>query len=274
MERCVISLPERVQTVVDRFVALCRDDPRIVAACLCGSHARGEADAYSDLDLDVITTDAAYEAILAERPAFLRRLGEPLLNEDFDLPAMIFFVFADGTDGEIAFARAGDLRGLHASPHRVLLDKAGILSGTAFSWPAVPSDEQRETLRRLLQWFWHDLAHFIAALGRGQLWWAHGQLEELRRACVQALWLDQDFSRLPEGFEKVELVVPAERLAPLQATYGPLAYAPLLAAGHTVVRCFRQPAQALARRHGLPYPTELDRIMSARLAALPPVGPA
>jgi predicted nucleotidyltransferase len=269
-----VPLPPHLQTIVDRLVALCRDDPRIVAACLSGSRARDAADAYSDLDLDVISSDAAFEAVLAERPAFLRRLGEPLLCEDFDLPSMIFFVFSDGTEGEIAFARAGDLRGLHAGPYRVLLDKQGILAGATFPWPAVAPEQQRETLRRLLQWFWHDLSHFIAALGRGQLWWAHGQLDELRRACVQALWLEQDFSRRPEGFEKVELTVPAERLAPLQATYCPLAYAPLLEAGRTVVRSFREPAQALALRQGVPYPTALDRIMTARLSALPPNRPS
>jgi predicted nucleotidyltransferase len=263
-----MEMPSPYQRLVDRFVAVCRADPRVVAASLGGSYARGAADAYSDLDLDVVTSDEAYAEFAAERAAFVRQLGEPLLVEDFDLPGMVFFIFRDGCEGEIAFAPAGDLSCLHAGPHRVLVDKLQRLTGAPVPWPAVATDDQRETLRRLLQWFWHDLAHFVAALGRGQLWWAHGQLEDLRRYCVNLLWLERDFTRRPEAYEKVELVVPEERLAPLAATYCPHAYAPLLAAGETVVRCFRELAQPLARAHGLRYPVELDGLLGARLQAL------
>ena len=46
---------------MNRFVAACQADERVVAAFLGGSYARGTADAYSDLDLCLITTDEAYE---------------------------------------------------------------------------------------------------------------------------------------------------------------------------------------------------------------------
>src|SRR5262249_39438172 len=134
--------------------------------------------------------------------------------------------------------------------------------------------EQRETLRRLVHWFWHDLSHFITALARGQLWWAHGQLDDLRRYCVNLLWLQQSFAMRPESYEKVDLVVPAEQLAPLQATYCPLAYGPMLQAGRLIVRCFQDLAPSLAQTHGIPYPAELERLMIARLDKLGPRAPA
>jgi hypothetical protein len=64
------------QIVLHRFVAACQTDARIVAAFLGGSAASGMADAYSDLDLGLITTDAAYADFTAQRAAFLRLLGE------------------------------------------------------------------------------------------------------------------------------------------------------------------------------------------------------
>lgn len=62
--------------VVSRFVEACSADDRIVAAFLCGSHARGEADEYSDLDLGVITRDDALKNVMAERAGFVDQLGE------------------------------------------------------------------------------------------------------------------------------------------------------------------------------------------------------
>ena len=76
--------------------------------------------------------------------------------------------------------------------------------------------EQSETLRRLVYWFWHDLTHFIAAMGRGQLWWAYGQLEALRRYGVNLARLRHDFSGAADGYDKVEQAIPVEHLESLR----------------------------------------------------------
>ena len=75
-----IQLPQRYQIAIDRFVAVCQSDPRVIAAFLGGSYAGGKADAYSDLDLGLITTDGTYKNFLAGREAFIGQLGEPLLK--------------------------------------------------------------------------------------------------------------------------------------------------------------------------------------------------
>src|SRR5215468_11607178 len=91
------------QVVINRFVAACQTDERVVAATLYGSCARGAADAYSDLDLGLLTTDEAYEDFLAGRAAFVRTLGEPVFLEDFDLSNIVFFILSDGTEVELSF---------------------------------------------------------------------------------------------------------------------------------------------------------------------------
>ena len=75
MSAQVPRLPARHRAIVDRFVAACRADERVVAAFLGGSYARGTADAHSDLDLYVVTADGAYADFFADRAAFVRRLG-------------------------------------------------------------------------------------------------------------------------------------------------------------------------------------------------------
>ena len=99
------QLPRKQQAVINRFVAACEADERVVAAFLGGSYARGTADAYSDLDLGLITTDDAYEDFLAGREAFIRLLGEPVFLESFGLAHIAFFIFADVTECELALGR-------------------------------------------------------------------------------------------------------------------------------------------------------------------------
>src|SRR6266498_5670337 len=98
-----IQLRHTHQNFVNRFVAACQADERVIAAFLGGSYAKGTADTYSDIDLSLITTDAAYEGFFAGRAAFLRLLGEPVFLEDFGLPNIAFFIFSDDTEGELWF---------------------------------------------------------------------------------------------------------------------------------------------------------------------------
>jgi predicted nucleotidyltransferase len=261
-------LPPHYQVIMNRFVAACQADARVVAATLYGSYASGTADAYSDLDLGLIITDAAYENFIAERETFLRLLGELLLLEDFDLPHLVFVIFPGGIEIELALGRASQFQHTHGGPYRVLLDKTNLLAGAVFPRSQPAPAEPRETLRRLLYWFWHDLSHFIAAMGRGQIWWAYGQLETLRRYCVNLVRLRHDFSGAADGYDKIEKAIPGEDLASLQATCCPLEPGAMLQAVLVIVRFYQELAPLLARTHGIPYPAELARELSGRLEQL------
>jgi predicted nucleotidyltransferase len=259
------------QAFVDRFVAACQADDRVLAAFLGGSYARGAADAHSDLDLSLITTDAAYEELVGGRAAFLRQLGELVFLEDFDRPNLAFFIFRDDLEGELWFASPSSLDQLHSGPYRVLLDKQGLLSGVALSEPELEAAEQIETLRRQVVWFWHDLSHFTIALARGQLWWAQGQLHALRQYCINLARLRHNFSDPEVGSDsywKLDQALPIEQLWPLRATYGALDRGAMLQAALALVQFYRELAVELAQAHGIAYPAALERVMLERLEQL------
>jgi predicted nucleotidyltransferase len=253
------------QPVIDRFTTLCSRDERIVAGFLGGSHARGEADEHSDLDLCVIAEDEAYEDVVASRAELVRRLGEPLFLEDFGLTGIVFFVLADGTEGEIFFARASRLDDIDAGPHRTLFDPRRILDGVTFPGESVDPVDQEAAARRVLLWFWHELSHFTAAIGRGQLWWAAGQLEALRGHCVNLVRIDQGVEAGEEPFEKLDLAIDPGRLEPIRSTFVPLEREALLRAARDLVRFFTEAAPAVAEAQGTTYPAELARLMVKRL---------
>lgn len=259
------------RAVVDRFVAACRADERVVAAFLGGSYARGTADAHSDLDLYLIAADAAYDDVFAGRAALVRRLGEPVFLEDFAEYGfdLLLFVLAGGTEGELAFGRESDYRHIHGGPHVVLLDRTDLLAGVAFPEHRPSPSEQVERLRRLVMWFWHDLSHhFITPLARDRPWAAAGALEDLRRTCVDLARLAADFTAAAEGYERVERALPPGRLAALAATFCPPERDALLRAARALVGVYLELAPPLARAHGIPYPAALERVVRARLDGL------
>jgi predicted nucleotidyltransferase len=266
-----LEMPAHHRLVINRFVAVCQADERVVAATLYGSYARGAADAHSDLDLGLITTDEAYQDFCASREAFIRRLGEPLFLEDFGSTVAVFFILSNGAECELSLGRESQFNHEHSGPYQVLVDKKNILAGAGFPRTLPAQAEQVEMLRSQVYWFWHDLSHFITALGRGQLWWAAGQLEVLRRICVNLARLHHNFSDPDVGedpYFKVEQALPVGQLSPLQATFCPQESRAMLQAALVLLQFFQELAPLLARTHGITYPAALDQMMADRLKQL------
>jgi predicted nucleotidyltransferase len=253
--------------VIARVVASCSADDRITAAFLGGSVARGDADEYSDIDLCVIVADDAYTDVLAGREALVRKLGEPLFVEDFG--DTVFVILADGTELELNFFREGDLGSIRSGPHRVLLDRDGILADATFPLPSPDHTAQVEQLRRILFWFWHDLGHLITAIGRGRLWWAAGQLEQLRGYCVNLSRIAQDVEPNDEPYWKLDDEISTEPLEALRSTFCEIERDALLRAARDLVTFFRERAPLVAGKHGLVYPAALDTLISGHLDRLP-----
>jgi predicted nucleotidyltransferase len=258
---------DAVDAVIARFVAACEADERVLAAYVCGSNAAGDADAFSDLDLGLITTDESHDEFVADRAAFVHQLGEPLFLESFNRPEVAFVILADGTDIELMMARVSQPPLLSGEPYRVLLGKAQIIAGAT---RAEGKEDPSEALRRRVYWFWHDMSHFIAAMGRRQLWWAQGQLDELRRYGIVLARLQHDFMPEPEAYWKVDEAVPPEQLSALQETFCPLDYDAQLRAAWVLVRFYQDHASRLAEQYGIAYPAALEGIMLERLRGLGP----
>ncbi len=112
---------------LDRFVAACADDTRVIAALLGGSYAKGTVDAHSAIDLSIIITNAGYQACYDERATFLGGLGDLLFLEYFNQPTIVFAIYADGTEAELTFASPSRLDQIECGPFLALIDKQGIL---------------------------------------------------------------------------------------------------------------------------------------------------
>lgn len=258
---------EDLERMLERFRALCKADPRVVAAFVGGSLATGTADDYSDLDLYLITGDVAYDGFYGDRRRFMEQLGEPVYLEDFNGFGfdMILFIYADGCQGELGLARASHFLHIHGGPYRVLVDKGNLLRGVDFPLEQVTAEAQRHNLAGALDAFWRQLYLLTGALRRGQLLTAARYLEGMRRELVRVCRLATDFT---DGGDHppAERLLPAEQLAALGRTFPRLERSEVLAAAREAVRLFRRVAVPLAEVQGVPYPEGLEGAVSARLA--------
>jgi hypothetical protein len=267
-----LHLPENHQETASRFVAACQADDRIVAAFLGGSYANNQADRFSDLDFFFVTTDEAYEEFLVEKESFIRKLGEPLFLEDFGVPHGYCFILSNTTEGEVWFGCESKFENIYSGPYIVLLDKKNLLVGDAFTPPITDPAKQLELLQRQIDGFWHELSHFIKAMGRKQLWFAYGQIEALRRICTILVRLEHNFADAyveeSEPFFKIEQALPTEKLSILQTTFCPMEYDAMLQAALVICRFYQDVAPGLAEAYHLPYQDVLERMLISQLREL------
>ena len=269
MDEMHVGTPEQ-RALVQRFKAACEADERIVAAFLGGSFAGGTWDDYSDLDIYLVTTDEGYDSFFAERRDFMHSLGEPVFLEDFNDFGfdMLLFTFADGAEGELAMERQSNFTHIHGGPYEVLVDKKSLLAEKTFPMLKSSYQDQEKTLGRLIYWFWEDVSHFITCMNRNELWLAQGNLDQMRRKCVNLLRLRHDFDAEAAGYNKVEKALPEEELRPLNATFAPLEPRAMIEAGRVVVRTYKEVVRPLAQEHRIEYPAGIDALLSGRLQEL------
>jgi len=256
------------QIILKRFIDACQKDDRVIAAFLGGSYAKGTSDEYSDLDINLITNDRDFDEFCANRNGFLRQIGVPAFMDSFGIPNIVCFIFDNGVEGDLIIGRESQFVSIHTGGYHVLLDKKRLLVGAVFNRRSPEPDDQIETLRRLISWFWHDWIHFTTAMRRGQLWWAQGQLEVLRGYCVSLIRLSNNFYDEEAGDEpyfKIEKAIPVKQLTQLKATVGPLEREHLLKAGRVILEVYQEIACALAKEHGIPYPEVLAGVLMKRL---------
>lgn len=257
-----MSGPDR--RFLERLMAGLRSDNRVAALFLGGSHAAGTADEHSDLDLYLITSDAAFESLRSERKALLGALGEIVFLEehsDFGF-LMLLFIYADGVHGEIALAPARDLHDVHGGPHVVLLDRKGLLEGREFETFRLDQESRARVTESLLRWFWYDRGLLYVALARENLWSAHHYLELCRERCLTLARLLAHPGIWPGGHEKAEAMLDTAMLALFEPTVVPLDSDRMYRAAHKVTDLYLQLGPEAARMFEASFP---DRLVETQL---------
>jgi Nucleotidyltransferase domain len=247
------------RTTIARFTEACAADPLVAAAFLGGSFATGTADAFSDLDLYVVTEDDDYDRFLARHEEFMRSWAEPVfLDTTVDFEGfgfdMLHFVLVDGVSGEVALGHRSNVLALHGGPHEVLVDKASLLEQVSFPLYEPSADDRRRQIERALHWFWLDAIDLAKRIARGQVRAAQQLLASMRGRC-ELLVATPESGVVDDAALKVRLLgtfVAADERA-------------IAAAAGELVALHRRVGVGVAETLGLTYPTKLAAVAETKL---------
>src|SRR5262245_11941554 len=92
----------RYRTLYERAVAVLGADRRVVSAGVSGSIARGTADAWSDLDMEVVAAPDDHESFLSDWPAWLAAITPTVFARAPIAPFIINTCTSDGLVFDLA----------------------------------------------------------------------------------------------------------------------------------------------------------------------------
>jgi hypothetical protein len=122
------AVDPRYQALYDRAVEVLEADPRVLSVRAGGSIRAGTADAWSDLDLEVVVAGADHEAFLAERHEWLAAITPTVFSRTPILPFIINSVTADGLTFDVV-VWADEIPDFPPPPVRFAV---GLLSGQTY----------------------------------------------------------------------------------------------------------------------------------------------
>ncbi|MCC6457028.1 MAG: nucleotidyltransferase domain-containing protein [Caldilineaceae bacterium] len=195
MAATLAQLGEERNRLLSRVQQVLEADGRVTAAWLSGSYGRGEADAWSDLDLHVAVVDEHFEAFIAEHQTLFANCGQQLhvISHgilSWSMPNGRFWLvqyapYMLEVDWNIGPTAATT----RPEASYMLFDRVGIPITAPL--PPVGDDFRRAEAKNQLDFFWAMAPIAIKFAGRGHTRLAVKQVDYLEGAFVKlwrALW--------------------------------------------------------------------------------------
>ncbi|MEU7168237.1 aminoglycoside 6-adenylyltransferase [Streptomyces morookaense] len=271
---------------VVRVLDWARARPDIRAVLRTGSRARrdGTADAVSDHDIELYTTDPEQ---YADSDAWVGALGPVLvsvgLEGPWDNPARLVF-FEDGVKADfqvlpvsrLAEMAAAGLDDVHVRGYEVLFERDGAAAGLPAAPgrpPAAELPDARE-FHELCAEFWFETAHLPRCLARGELWVAKSRDWTAKELLLTMI----EWHALTRYGAEHDVWYGGTRMrrwaAPgvwdrLPETFGGFTAEDILRGARATADLFAELAREVAGAHGFPYPEKAERAIRPALDELP-----
>ena len=248
-----------------RLEAELRDDPRVRAAWLTGSLARGTADEFSDVDVWAVVDPDRFDEFVAAWPEASERVSPLVLREmrEFGRAALFNHVTPDWLRFDLALETPDAVARRPASSLRLLFDRDGLAAGArAGGQPLAPSPK---TVQRLVTEFLRVLGLLPVVIGREDYVNAVSGAALLRQTLVQ-LMIEDVAVEDPGGALHLSALLPPERYAVLARLPGVEATRESAIAAHVAcAQAFLPLARELTKRCELAWPVDLERAARAHI---------
>jgi hypothetical protein len=128
-------LPDAYRALLGRALGVFEADPRVIAAWLSGSLARGTADAFSDLDLLVATSDDGHPSFTAEWTGWLEAITPTVLAKRIPGITGLFAVTPEWLRLDVAWEARGALPDTFFRERALLFDRDACAAALPAPFP-------------------------------------------------------------------------------------------------------------------------------------------
>ncbi|MEY9856255.1 putative nucleotidyltransferase [Catenulispora sp. GAS73] len=247
---------------LDHVVEVLQSDPRVLAAWLLGSHARGTADRHSDIDLWLVVEPEAKDAFVDEWPELSDRVAPSVLRQRV-FGSTFLHITPDWQRWDVSIGVPDDVAHRTSSTVKPLFDRAGL--NDRLAPPGGPTPPDSAKVSALTTEFLRVMGLLPVVLGRREHVVGVSGAGLLRGLIVQ-LFLEDVAVEDRGGALHLNALLPPERLRQLadlpaaEATHDSV-----LEAHMACARIFLPAARELADATDAPWPAELEEALRARL---------
>lgn len=246
-----------------RIETLAAADERVQALLLSGSVGRGEADAWSDLDLIAVVAPEHHGAFTSGIRDWLEQAAPIVLLETVPGLPVYVVVTEDWVRFDVTVTVPGRVFGSR-NAIRPLLDRADVWDQLPPAFPSRPPDPER--VAAATREFLRCLGLLPVSLGREDWAVAASGVGLMRGQLVSLMIDDLDLAARP-GALKLKGLLATEDYAALLALPAPGPdRASVVAATRALAEAYLPRARSLHDRIGAPWPSELEAALQAHLA--------
>lgn len=246
----------------DRVAEVLEADPRVLAAWLVGSHARGTADRHSDVDLWLVVAPESKEAFLADWPELSELVAHSVLRQRV-FGSTFLHITADWQRWDVSIGDPDDVSRRTRGTVKPLFDRAGLRDRLAPPGAPLPPDPAE--IKALTTEFLRVMGLLPVVLGRREHVVGVSGAGLLRGLIIQ-LFLEDVAVEDRGGALHLNALLPEDRLRQLAELPAPDAdHDSVLRAHLACAGLFLPAARDLAARSGAQWPTELEDALRRRL---------
>lgn len=222
----------------ERTVQRLRGNPAVLGVLAAGSWLAKELDAFSDLDL-ILVTEEKLSASRARMQAMAESLG-PLLSaftgEHVGEPRLLICLYADPLlHVDLKFLTLEELSPLFEMP-QLLLDRDGRVQAALDRARQLPTGADHQWIEDR---FWTWVHYALLKIGRGEYMEALDFFGAIRQLALGPLLLERN-GHLPRGVRRAEQRLPTADLALLKETVPRYDRTSLLQSLRAVVQLYRR----------------------------------
>jgi hypothetical protein len=249
-------LPAGYRALFDRAFAVLEADERVLAVWLSGSLARGGADAQSDLDLLVATSDEGFKSFGESWAEWLAAITATVLAKRIPVVSGLYSVTPEWLRLDVVWEARAALVSTFFRERRLVFDRGGCAGLVP---PPVPAaGPSAPAVLALVEECWRMLGLMPTAIGRKD-WLLGIEGIHLQRLLLYNL-LQQANAPLPTtGLKQWSSKLTREQIAAFESLpTGAPAREALIEGTTSVVRMLLREARPLAARLGVAWPDALE----------------